>query len=83
MNIGFDNGVLVAVIIALSEFLKKIGINPKFIPILNLVFGIVGGIVYLNSADLKIGILEGLIMGLTAGGFYSSVKNVSEGISNK
>ncbi len=78
MNIGFDNGVLVAVIVALGEFFKKVGINPKLIPIFNLAFGLVGGIVYLNPADLKIGILEGLIMGLTAGGFYSGIKNVGE-----
>lgn len=83
MNIGYDNGVLVAIIVALSEFCKKVGVNPKFIPIINLLLGVVGGIIYLNPADLKIGILEGLIMGLTAGGFYSSIKNVGEGINVK
>lgn len=83
MNIGYDNGVLIAVIVALGEFFKKAGLNPKYVPILNLLFGIIGGVVYLNPADLKIGILEGLIMGLTAGGFYSSIKNVGQGILNK
>ena len=78
MNIGFDNGILVAVIVALGEFFKKVGLNPKLIPILNLIFGVVGGVIYLNPIDLKVGILEGLIMGLTAGGFYSGVKNVGQ-----
>ena len=80
MNIGFDNGILIAVIMGLGEFFKKVGLNSKLIPILNLAFGIAGGIIYLSPTDLKVGILEGLIMGLTAGGFYSSVKNVGQAI---
>ncbi len=80
---GIDNGVLITVIIAISELFKKLGVSTKIIPIVNIILGVTGGIIYLNPSDLKTGILEGLIMGLTAGGFYSSIKNVGEGITNR
>lgn len=67
-------------IMAISELVKRSGLNPKFIPILNLVLGLASGIIYISPTDLKMGIVQGLIMGLTAGGFYSSIKNVNEGL---
>ena len=74
-------GVLVGVIMGLSEIIKKLEYVPtKFIPVVNIVLGLAGGIFYLHPGDIMNGIIQGLVLGLTAGGFYSSVKNVSEGI---
>jgi hypothetical protein len=74
-------GVLVGVIVGISEVIKKLEYIPsKFIPIVNIVLGLAGGMLYLHPGDIMNGIIQGLVLGLTAGGFYSSVKNVSEGI---
>ena len=80
MDLAYSDIVLVPIIMAISKLLTSIGFNSKFIPIVNLFLGLVGGIIYLNPADIKLGILQGLVMGLTASGMYSSFKNVSEGI---
>lgn len=71
---------LIAVVMGVSELMKCTGINQKFIPLLNMVTGVIGGVLYLSPHNLKLGILQGVVLGLTAGGFYSGAKNVTEGI---
>jgi len=73
-------GVLTSVIVALAELWKRLDLNPKWVPIPNIVLGIVGSMVYLYPEDVAAAVLQGLIIGLTASGLYSSVKNVKEGI---
>ena len=74
MDVIIDLGLLVMIVIALSEVFKQVGIvATKYIPILNIVFGIVGGIVYLPN-DLKTNILMGLIIGLSASGLFDITK---------
>lgn len=70
--------LIVAVTIGLSEGAKSLGLKVKYVPILNLLLGIAGGIVYVNPGDIKTGIFTGIIIGLTSSGLYSGVKNVSE-----
>jgi uncharacterized membrane protein HdeD (DUF308 family) len=72
--------IVVAVIMGLSEIVKRVGLNSKFIPIVNLVFGIVGGIVYLYPNDTKLAVFYGIVAGLTASGLYSGTKNTVEGL---
>lgn len=69
----------VVLIIGIAELIKKLGFNPKFIPIINLVLGLVAGI-GLNTDDIIKGIFVGLAVGLSASGLYSGVKNTKEGI---
>lgn len=75
--------VIVAVIIGLSEIFKKVGINAKFIPIINLVLGIALCSAYSTylSGDMRLDIFQGIIIGLTASGLYSGGKNILEGIT--
>ena len=73
--------LIIGVIIALAELLKKVGINAKYIPIADLILGLVAGFVYLYPGDVKMAVLYGIIAGLSAAGLYSGVKNVSQGIS--
>lgn len=76
-----DSVLLIAVIMGVGKLLKELNFFPtKFIPVVNLILGIVGGVIYLNPDNIQMAVLEGIIVGLTAGGFYSSVKNVAEGI---
>jgi hypothetical protein len=69
----------VFLIIGVAELLKKVGVNAKFIPIVNVVLGLVAGIA-LNPNDVMAGVFTGLAVGLSAGGLYSGTKNVKEGI---
>jgi hypothetical protein len=66
--------LLVAIILSLSEILKRYKYIPKrFIPLFNIVVGIGAGVVFLDG-DLKTNILHGLIVGLTASGAFDLTK---------
>ncbi len=69
---------LVPLIIGISEVIKRAGINIKFIPICNLILGLAFGIGFVNPNDIRMGIIQGLFIGLSASGLYSGVKNVAE-----
>lgn len=74
----YTDVLLIGVIIALVELFKQLGLPHKTLPILSLVFGLVGGIFYLFPHDIKAGILMGLIMGLSASGLYSGAKTMGK-----
>ena len=65
-------GVLVAVIIGTAEIAKGLGAKPKYIPLFNLVFGLIlsAFIVGFNQEAL----LQGVIIGLSASGIYDQSK---------
>jgi len=69
----------VLLIMGIAELLKGLGFNPKFIPIVNVVLGLVAGIT-LKSDDIIAGIFTGIAVGLSASGLYSGVKNTKEGL---
>ncbi|SHK37579.1 hypothetical protein SAMN02745248_02395 [Hathewaya proteolytica DSM 3090] len=70
-------GVLTGIVIALGEFFKKVGVNPKLIPILNIACGCSFGVAFMG-VGIREGLMYGLVIGLTAGGFYSGSKNLIE-----
>lgn len=73
----------IALIIGLAELAKKIGLEPKFVPILDLFLGLVSGIGIYGLAfgrGIIQGILLGIFFGLSACGLFSGAKNVIEGI---
>jgi len=72
---------LVALIIGLNELIKKLGVNPKFIPIFSVAFGLGAG--FLVGTDIKEIVVLGLAMGLGACGLYSGVKNIAQGIKGE
>jgi hypothetical protein len=71
----------IALIIGIAEMLKKIGFPSKYIPLLDVIIGLVGGIVVygisFNYGIIK-GIMLGLAIGLSACGLFSGVKNIIE-----
>lgn len=69
----------VLLIMGIAELIKNLGFNPKFIPVINLILGLVAGI-GLNTDDIMKGIFVGLAVGLSASGLYSGVKNTKQGI---
>ena len=77
MMYEYQGVAIVPLLIGLSELLKKIGINPKAIPIFNLVLGVFLGIV-INRQDVVLGVVNGIAMSLMASGLYSGVKSSIE-----
>lgn len=69
----------VALVMAIAEAAKIIGLKSRFIPILDVVVGILFGIlnftIYQNMQIFE-GIILGLAIGLSACGLFSGIKNV-------
>lgn len=73
----------VALIIALAEVFKRVGCPTKFIPIVDLILGIISGICVfgiIQNYGIAIGIIIGIALGLSACGLYSGIKNVKESV---
>lgn len=73
-----DEAILIAVIVGISQLAKELGVKDKFIPILAILLGIIGGTLYLYTGDIKSGVMSGIIMGLSSVGLYSGGKNIIE-----
>ena len=67
---------IVPVIVALSEAVKRAGLNIKLIPLFNIILGLIAGFAF--YPDIKQAILIGMAFGLSAGGLYSGVKKATE-----
>lgn len=75
----------VALIIGFAEMLKEIGIPTKYIPIADVIMGLVSGIcVYGLAMGYKPVecIVLGIALGLSACGLFSGIKNVTERENN-
>lgn len=66
--------VIIAVLIGFSEVAKKMGLPEKYVPLMNLVLGIVAGMVGGFGVTLFESILTGAIIGLSASGLYDQKK---------
>jgi hypothetical protein len=60
---------LVAIVIALTQLVKDLGIPPKFAPVISLLLGITGSLFFLEG-DVQYRIMSGILMGLAASGLY-------------
>ena len=71
----------VALIVALAEVIKRMGLDSKYIPLVDLGLGLLAGIlvyvVYQGYHPIE-GIVIGTALGLSACGLFSGVKNVLE-----
>lgn len=71
----------VALIIGLAQMVKGLGLSKKWIPIFDVVLGIISGLVvygYEYHLGLIRGFMLGLAIGLSACGLFSGVKNIVE-----
>lgn len=66
----------VAIIMGLAQIIKQLGLNAKFIPLIDVVLGIILGIVFFAGQGIQYGIVIGIILGLEACGLFSGGKNV-------
>jgi L-cystine uptake protein TcyP (sodium:dicarboxylate symporter family) len=77
-----NDSIVVPIIISIVELAKGLGVPKKFSALIAVVTGVIIGIFYLHPLDIKLGILEGTILGLSASGLYSGTKNTMEQIRN-
>lgn len=69
----------VALIIGLAEAVKSIGFPKRYIPIFDIVLGLISGLVvygYEYHLGLVKGFMLGLAIGLSACGLFSGIKNI-------
>lgn len=83
MDMTITMSIIVAMVIGLSEAIKRAtGLNPKFVPVLDLLLGV--ALMYLYSFMEGLAspyiVFYGLVAGLTACGLFSAGKNVLEGV---
>jgi len=85
MEIVITTPLIIAIIIGLVEVFKKVGLNKKFAPILSVILGLVTSFLVIYFADTPVlnAIIGGIIIGLSATGLYSGVKNTTEGLKGK
>lgn len=69
----------ISLIIALAEFVKLLGVQTRFIPVFDLLFGLFFGLL-IYTVEMKLslakGVLAGLALGLSACGLFSGAKNL-------
>lgn len=70
----------VSFIMAIAEIAKNLGLDSRYVPILDVVLGIIIGVLIFTVYQ-SMGVVEGIILGLAAGlsacGLFSGIKNVS------
>ncbi len=71
----------VALIMAIAEVVKRLGLNTKYIPLVDLGLGICSGLLiytaHLHFSPVE-GVVLGIALGLSACGLFSGVKNLTE-----
>ena len=65
-----DFSVMIGLIMGVSQLLKKTGLSPQVIPLLNVLVGIGLTTLYLPTFDLMAVVKQGLLLGLSASGVY-------------
>jgi hypothetical protein len=75
MDYFIANAGLVAVTIALVSMIKSLGFPSRFAPLVSLIVGVVFAFTF-RSADIGHTVFQGLVIGLSASGFYSGAKAV-------
>ena len=76
-NMMIDMAVYSAVLVGVGQVLKKVGVKAKWLPLINLILGVVIGILSSEGSILS-KVINGAIIGLTSSGMYSGVKNTVE-----
>lgn len=75
----FEIAIVIAVVLALTEFIKRIGFLPeKYLPVVSLLLGLLAGIFYIDVVTLQEKIMFGLMIGLSAAGLFDQSKIVTK-----
>ncbi|KXY83438.1 holin [Bacillus cereus] len=74
--------VMIGIVVGLSQIVKTIGLQTKYIPLLNLTLGIVLGVLFLDG-DIKTNVFQGIIIGLSASGLFDHTKIMKKDVDFK
>ncbi|QUH24568.1 hypothetical protein [Serpentinicella alkaliphila] len=82
--IEYNIPILISIIIGISSTLKRVFDHKydRFEPLFKLSLGILAGVIYTNPHNIKLGILEGIIIGLAANGFNIYAQGIKNGYAN-
>ncbi|UYX50048.1 holin [Bacillus thuringiensis] len=69
--------VMIGIIVGLSQIVKTVGLQTKYVPLLNLTLGIVLGVLFLGG-DIKTNVFQGIIIGLSASGLFDHTKIIKK-----
>lgn len=67
-------GIIIAILVGIAEVAKQIGLANKYVPIMNLLLGLIAGVVVMDAPTFQEQVIMGLIAGLSASGLYDQSK---------
>lgn len=70
-------GILIALLIGVSEVAKRVGLPQKYLPVVNLILGVVAGI-FTIDAPMAEQVITGAMVGLSASGLYDQTKIITK-----
>lgn len=77
----FTPVVQIALIIGIAEVVKKLGLNSKYIPLVDLGLGLIAGL-FIYTANFGHTAIEGVVIGIALGlsacGTFSGIKNLTQ-----
>lgn len=73
--------ILIGTVIGLATCLKILGINKKFLPLLNVLLGISTSYIFIEGSWREI-IITGILIGLSASGLFDQTK-ISDVLNKK
>lgn len=75
--------LFVPVMVGLAKVAQLVILPRKWTPIWNLIIGLAIAIIYVYPQNIKIAIIVGIMLGLSASGLYSGVKNTTQALKTK
>jgi hypothetical protein len=74
LNYEITVSVITAVVIGLTEAIKRMGVDTKWIPLISIIISELLVVILAGFSFTGNIIITGLIIGLTANGLFSSIK---------
>ncbi|RBP27311.1 MULTISPECIES: holin [Bacillus] len=74
--------MMIGIVVGLSQIVKTVGLQTKYVPLLNLTLGIVLGVLFLDG-DIKVNVFQGIIIGLSASGLFDHTKIIKKDVDAK
>jgi hypothetical protein len=67
-------GVIIAILVGLSQVGKQLGLPTKYVPLMNLILGVIAGMTTVEAPTLQEKVIFGIMAGLSASGLYDQSK---------
>lgn len=77
-GVAINGVIIVSLISAIIEMLKKVGLKEKFCPLVATVIGAILGVFYVVPTDILSGLLVGISLGLSSCGLYDTYSQLKK-----